>query len=185
MRKKFFVLSILGSLLFMNSCRNSAGDPKGVLLSFFDALGKKDIEGARKFATAESKSMLDMIDMGLKAAKDNKDMDKFDKSKMEFGEAKIDGDKAIVPVKEKSSGELTNFSLKKENGAWKVAFDKSSMMEMAMDKMKEKGGAGLDSLKKGADEIKDMNVDSVKEAFDKSAKTLDSVDKLLHDKKGK
>jgi hypothetical protein len=184
MRKKFFVLSILGSLLFMNSCRNSAGDPKGVLLSFFDALGKKDIEGARKFATAESKSMLDMIDMGLKAAKDNKDMDKFDKSKMEFGEAKIDGDKAIVPVKEKSSGELTNFSLKKENGAWKVAFDKSSMMEMGMEKMKEHGG-NTDSLKKGMDELKDMNIDSVKDAMEKSTKILDSVDKMIKDIKAK
>ena len=42
-------------------------------------------------------------------------------------------------MKEKKNGESMTINLKKESGAWKVAFDKSSMMQQGMDKMKEKG----------------------------------------------
>lgn len=158
--------AILSTTFFISSCSNSGGDPKATLTAFFDALGKKDIEAARKLATTESKSMLDMMEMGLKMSKDSKDMEKYDKTKMEFGEPKIEGDKATVAVKEKSTGETTNFTLKKENGAWKVAFDKASMMQMGMDKMKEKG---IDSVGNN------VNMDSVKNAVDESMKALDSV----------
>ena len=49
---------------------------------------------------------------------------------------KIEGDKATVPVKDKKSGETTNYTLKKEGGSWKVAFDKATMTQMGSDKMK-------------------------------------------------
>lgn len=120
-------------------CKSNGSDPKGVLMSFFDALGKKDIEGAKKYATKESEAMLGMIQMGMSMAPDSTKDQKYDKSNMEFGDAKIDGDKATVPVKDKKSGETTNYSLKKESGAWKVAFDKETMTKMGTDKMKEKG----------------------------------------------
>ena len=178
MKKLLMAIAVLCSTFFITSC-NSGGDPKTVLLSFFDALGKKDIEGARKFATADSKSMLDMMEMGMKMAKDSKESDKYDKAKMEFGEAKIEGDKATVPVKEKASGETTNFTLKKEGGSWKVAFDKSSMMQMGMDKMKEKGGGGLDSLNQGINQMKNINMDSLNQTMEKGLKALDSAKDLL------
>jgi hypothetical protein len=41
---------------------------------------------------------------------------------------------ATVPVKEKESGESINFTLKKEDGSWKVAFDESTLMGMAQQK---------------------------------------------------
>ncbi|MEO7961919.1 MAG: hypothetical protein ABIR19_10250, partial [Ginsengibacter sp.] len=65
---------------------------------------------------------------------------------VEYGDAKIDGDKAIVPVKDKKSGEMTEFTMKREDNDWKVAFDKSSLMEMAQKKMKEHG---MGPLRKG------------------------------------
>ncbi|MEO7314970.1 MAG: hypothetical protein ABIW47_07285 [Ginsengibacter sp.] len=46
-------------------------------------------------------------------------------------DAMIDGDRATINIKEKDSGEETNFILKKEDGAWKVAFDKASFIEMS------------------------------------------------------
>jgi len=150
--KKLLTAAFVCTTVFFLSCNSTDNsNPKSVLMSFFDALSKKDISGARKLATAESKSMLDVIDMGWKMGGTDKDKkeDKYDKDKMEFGEAKIEGDKATVPVKDKTSGETTNYTLKKEGGAWKVAFDKSSMMNMGMDKVKEHGNdlnEGLDSL---------------------------------------
>ena len=89
---------------------------------------------------------------------------------MEFGTAVIDGDNAKVPVKDKASGETVNFPMKKEDGQWKVAFDKSSVMQMGMEKMKEGKMNMGDSLEKGMDALKDVNMDSmmneVKKAMD-------------------
>jgi hypothetical protein len=184
MKKMMLASLVVFTVLFLGSCKSAGSDPKATLIAFFDALEKKDIEGARKLATAESKSMIDMMEMGMKMAKDSKDADKFDKTKMEFGEAKIEGDKASVPVKEKSTGETTNFTLKKEGGSWKVAFDKNSMMEMGMQKMKDHG-ENTDKMKNEIDQLKNLNADSIKDAMEKSAKTLDSVDKLLKDIKSK
>jgi hypothetical protein len=121
--------------------------------------------------------MLDMMEMGMNMDKSSKDNDKYDKSKMEFGDAKIDGDKATIAVKEKGSGETMNFTMKKEKGAWKVAFDKASMMNMGMEKMKEKGMNPVDSLNKAMDDIKNMNTDSLKAGMEEGMKMLDSASK--------
>jgi hypothetical protein len=173
------------SLLIANCSGSNGSDPKTTLVAFFEALGKKDMEGARKLATADSKSMFDLIEMGTKMAKNAKDMDmeKFDKAKMEIGDAKIEGDKATVPVKEKASGEMTNFILKKESGGWKVAFDKASMMQMGMDKMKEKDPGAMDSLTRHLDDIKKLNVDSLKDLMNNGMKSLDSLKELMKEKK--
>ncbi len=181
MRKIISASFIAVTALFMTGCGGSGSDPKATLISFFETLGKKDIEGARKLATADSKSMLDLIEMGMKMAKDEKALEKFDKTKMEFGDAKIEGDRATVPVKEKGSGEVANFILKKEAGSWKVAFDMASLMEMGTEKMKDKSNAGLDSLNKGMEELKTINLDSLKNTVHEGVQALDSVTKALKD----
>ncbi len=175
--KKIIFTALLFSSAWIMSCGNAGGDPKTTLSNFFDALSKKDIATARKFATEESKSMLDMMEMGMNMDKSSKDNDKYDKSKMEFGDAKIDGDKATIAVKEKGSGETMNFTMKKEKGTWKVAFDKASMMNMGMEKMKEKGMNPVDSLNKAMDDIKNMNTDSLKAGMEEGMKMLDSASK--------
>jgi len=152
---KKIILSAATILAFgIIACNSNSSDPKGVLMSFMDALMKKDIEAAKKYATKDSEAMLGMVQMGMSMApKDQKDTT-YDKSNMEFGDAKIEGDKATVPVKDKKSGETTNYTLKKEGGAWKVAFDKATMTQMSTDKMKEKGmdmndmNSGMDSASK-------------------------------------
>lgn len=178
MKKIMFALALVGGVLFFTGCNSAGGDPKKTLESFFDALAKKDIEAARKLATAESKSMLDMMEMGMKMATDNKETEKYDKTKMEFGEPKIEGDKATIAVKEKSSGESTNFTLKKEGGAWKVAFDKASMMQMGMEKINEKGG--IDSLTKG---IEGVSADSLGKAMEDAGKAMEDAGKAMEDAK--
>ena len=180
--KKLLIGAIVLSSLFIAGC-NSAdkGDPKSVLISFFDALTKKDIAAARKLATAESKGMLDMMEMGMKMGGDKKDDGKYDKTKMEFGDAKIEGDKATVAVKEKTTGETTNFTLKKEDGAWKVAFDKASMMNMGMEKMNEKGMDMDSTIDKGMDKLKNMNVDSLSDKLKESMQKLDEATKKLNE----
>ena len=108
-------------------------------------------------------------------SKDKNDTEKFDKASMEFGEVKIEGDKATIPVKEKKSGESLNYILKKEDGTWKVAFDKASMMNMGMEKMNEKGINPADSIGNALEELKNLNMDSLKDGMKEGMKALDSI----------
>ncbi len=183
---KKLVLSICaGLMLTIVACKSgpSSSDPKATLIGFFKAMSNKDLKGARKFATKESESMLSMMEMAMKSAENmkSKDVDdemKFDEANMAFGETRIDGDKAFVPVTDKKKNETNDFILKKEDGAWKVAFDKASMAEMAGKKMQEEGGENFnaDSLKNA---LESLNADSITKKMEESMKSLDSVSKGL------
>lgn len=162
MRKLLFAAAAL-ALISITSCKSSDGDPKSVLISFFEAISKKDMAKAKTLATKESESMIGMIEMGMNMAKDKADMPKFNAADMEFGEAKIEGDKATIPVKEKKSGESMNYTLKKEGGKWKVAFDKNTMMDMGKEKMQQEGVNPADSIEKMRDELDKINLDSLKD----------------------
>jgi len=168
---KKIILSVAVLLTFgIVGCNSSSSDPTGVLKNFMEALGKKDIEGAKKYATKDSEAMLGMIQMGMSMApKDTKDST-YDKDNLEYGDAKIEGDKATVPVKNKKSGETTNYTLKKENGAWKVAFDKATMTQMGTDKMKEKG-MDMNDMSNGLDSTSNqVTTDSVHADVDTTRK---------------
>lgn len=173
--KKFLLAVLVLSPVFFFSCNSGGGDPKAVLSQFLEALSKKDIATARKLSTEDSKSLIDMMEMAMKNDKGQKPDDKFDPKKMEFGEPKIEGDKATISVKEKESQESLNFTLKKEKGDWKVAFDKATMMGNAMEKMDEKGINASDSIKKAMDELKNIDVDSLKRGIQEGMKALDSA----------
>ena len=112
----------------------------------------------------------------------------YQKENIEVGTAVIDGDKATVPVKDKKSGETTDFTLKKESGDWKVAFDKSTLMEMAQKKMKEHGMGGMhNGMNDSSGSINNrsmQNIDSVShEDMQEAQKVIDSANKMLNDAK--
>lgn len=170
---KKIIFACLATLVVLAiSCKSGGdGDPKAVLSSFFEALAKNDMAKARTLSTAESKSLLDMMEMAMKT--DAKETQKFNPAGMQFGEPKIDGDKATVPVKEMTSGETMNYTLKKESGDWKVAFDKNSLMTMGMEKMKQEGMQ--DSVGNVLEELKNIDTDSLKASMNEGMKILDSV----------
>jgi hypothetical protein len=185
--KKLFAVLMAVSTLYLGSCNSGAGDPKAVLNSFFDAMAKKDIAAARNLATAESKSMLDLMEMGMKMqdnTMEDKTSEQFDKTKMEMGEAKIEGDKATVSVKEIKTGESINFVLKKEGGSWKVAMDMGTMMNMGAEKMKEEGinEEQIGNMKAEMEKFKNMDPDSLKKEMEKGIQALDTLKNML-DKK--
>ncbi len=185
--KKLLVALFAFSAIYMSSCNSgSGGDPKAVLTSFFDAMAKKDIATARKLATKDSKAMFDIMEMGMKMqdnTMEDKTKDQFDKGKMEFGEAKIDGDKATVSVKEIKTGNAINFILKKEDGSWKVAMDMASLMSMGAEKMNDgMDGEDMDKMNEQMEKFKNMSPDSLKMMMDKGMEALDSLKKAM-DKK--
>lgn len=188
--KKLLIAVLALSTVYITGCKSGGGDPKAVLTSFFDAMAKKDIAAARKLATKDSKDMFDLMEAGMKMmdnTTDDKTKEQFDKSKMEIGEAKIDGDRATVNVKEKKSGDAVDFVLKKEGGEWKVAMDMATMMSMGSKKMKEEGMSDeeMNNMKGEMEKFKNMSADSLKMMMDKgkdALKALDSLNKAL-DKK--
>lgn len=180
--KKIVLLFITASVVAFAGCKSGGGDPKTVLNHFFDALANKNIDEAKKYVTKDSEGMMGMVQMGMNNVADSSNEMMYQKENMILGDAVINGDRATVPVKDKTSGEETAFVLKKEDGAWKVAFDKSTLMEMAQKKMKEKGMNGIDKTTmdtayKGA--MKDLKNMS-KEDMERAQKMMDSASKMLN-----
>lgn len=166
--KKLLIASITFSLIIFAGCKPSVnGNPKEVLNKFFTALSKKDFDGAKKYATKDSDGMISMMQMGMQHMEgmDNSHADKMLDmiNNMKMGDAVVNGDNATVTVTDEKSHESTDFLLKKEDNEWKVAFDMSTLMEMANKKMKEHGMSETDSSNSGNS---DKNLDSATNSLD-------------------
>ena len=185
--KKFIIFTFIVSAFFFSGCNNqSGGNPKEVLSQFFKALSKKDVDQAKKYATKDSDGMLNMMEMGIKMSGDmqNDHADKMFEmmQNVEMSDPVINGNDATITVKDKKSGESTDFLLKKEDGNWKVAFDMSTLTEMGNKKLKEHGmeNMNMDSMK----EQMNQAMDSMKSAMPAMKDKMDSVKKMM-DKMGK
>jgi len=172
---RYYVIAIAIKLL-ISSCKGKdkkvENDPKAVVTAFFEMMSKKDMDGAAKLATKESKGTLDMMKKAIDAAekmgmKDSKEKDDpaEDFKNMVIGEAKIDGDNATVSVTNKAKDDgAKEFPLKKEGGEWKVDFSMATLMKMGMDQA-GKTGNNSDTTG-GMDKLKDlMNSDTLKKAL--------------------
>jgi hypothetical protein len=184
MKKIFGIMPVLAMIAMLAvSCNNKAtsSDPKVVLKEFFERMSKKDIDGASKLATKDSKSTMDMMKKGMTAAKSaGKDLNDDEMTntfkQTEFGEAKIDGNNATVPVMNKEKGETIEFPLKKEDGGWKVDFSMATLMKMGQDRMGK--GDAIDGM---TDHDGDTSIRS--EDLEKSMKAYDSIMKNMDPKK--
>ena len=187
--KKLIFFAITAFVVLLSGCQSGSGaNPKEVLISFFNALTKKDVTTAKKYATKDSDGMLSMMEMGMNMS-GNMQNDHTDKmfemlENVQMGEPVIKGDEATVPVTDKKSGEVTNFLLKKENGAWKVAFDMATLSNMAAEKMKEHGmeNMDMDSMNQKMNEAMDsLNkaMPDMKDKMDQAQKMMDSAKKMM------
>lgn len=144
-----FLLVLTPLLIIVTGCNNSmsSAGPKEVLAAFFEKLAQKDLEGAAKLATKDSKSTLDMMKKAFEMGEKMKDEastgpkeDPADEFRdVEFGEATITGDVATVPVKNKKKETAIDFPLKKEDGGWKVDFSMATLMKMGNEERKKQG----------------------------------------------
>jgi hypothetical protein len=126
-----------------NSSKSISADE--TFAAFTESISKKDFVKAKSLATKESEMAIGIMQMGM-AKMGDKGIDKFDKSKIDFGKAIISGDKALIPLTDKQSGMVINFPMQKVDGDWKVAFDEKSLFEMAFGSL-ENNPALSDSLK--------------------------------------
>lgn len=185
------VAAIIGTGCGGGSMSNAS--PKEVLVAFFEKLSKKDLDGAAKLATKDSKSTMDMMkkafDMSEKMKDQLKDAKQDDPAEefknMEIGEAKINGDLATVPVKNKKKESEIEFPLKKEGGAWKVDFSMATLMKMGMDEKNKRANSGQDMTPmEGVDSASIQNglkmMDSALKTVDpkKLEETMKALEKL-------
>lgn len=177
--KKIFLLIITACVVIFSGCKSGGGDPKIVLNHFFDALASKNIDEAKKYVTKDSEGMLSMVQMGMNNMPDSSQTMTYKKENMDMGDVVINGDRATVPVKDKKSGEVTDFVLKKESGEWKVAFDKSTLMEMAQKKMKEHGLN--DQINGSIDSLHEKMKNISKEDMEHAQKMMDSAKSLMNE----
>lgn len=174
-------------MLLITGCKGKdaqiQNDPKAVVLAFFERMSKKDIDGAAKLATKESKPTLDMMKkaidaaekMGMDKDKTAKDDPSEDFKNIVVGDAKINGDKATVAITNKAKNDGTKeFPLVKEGGAWKVDFSMATLMQMGMD---EKAGKNDWDTNTDTTTVKDyMNIDTIKKGLEGLDTLLKSVD---------
>jgi hypothetical protein len=185
MKKIFSLLTALAVfVILIAGCKGSMSNagPKEVLASFFEKLSKKDLDGAAKLATKDSKSTIDMMKKAFEAGEKMKDQttdanaeDPAEEFKnVEIGEAKINGDAATVPVRNKKKETEFDFPLKKEDGAWKVDFSMTTLMTMGMQqKRKQEQMSGVDPTT--------TDVDSAD--IQKGIEVLDSLSKHIDPEK--
>ena len=174
-------------IMIFSGCQSgSAGNPKEVLTNFFNALSKKDVTEAKKYATKDSDGMLSMMGMGMNSsnAQDEHSEKMLEMMQnVEMSNPVINGDNATITVTDKKSGENTDFVLKKEDGKWKVAFDMATLMNMASQKMKERGMGNMDSLKEGMNQAMDsMNAANpdMQKKMDEAKKMMDSAKNMMN-----
>lgn len=175
-------LAVAVIALAIAGCKGKDGvadNPKAVLIAFFERMSKKDLEGAAKLATKDSKGTMDMMKKAMDMAEKMKGLDKKDEDpaedfkNMEVGDAKIDGDNATVSVTNKKKNETVDFPLKKEGGSWKVDFSMATLMKMGMDKAKQ---GGNDINQEDIEKMKNFNMDSLTDQINSA---LDTVKKAL------
>lgn len=134
------IVSFLAGVVLLVACKSSptSNDPNEVLHGFFQHLAKKDIEGAARYVTADSKPTLQMMKKGLEMAEKVKDslpqkdyMKEFEDVVIE--PARVAGDSAFITVKSKSEARPdAEFKLLKQPDGWKVDFTMSTLMRMGM-----------------------------------------------------
>jgi hypothetical protein len=168
-----YILSLLTAAILFMGCKSDANSPKGTVTTFIEAMKKGDIEGVKKLLTKADLSLMNTAEAAAKLF--TKDNDIVDKMKAEFIEKsknvtytvkdeKIDGDKADVNVDIKENDKTTTqaFKLLKEEGNWKISFTSTGLGmggksgDMNMDNINI-----ADSIKKGLDEFKKINMDSL------------------------
>jgi hypothetical protein len=131
--KALLMVCLSLALVWAMACNSGAGSsPTATMKAFFEATRKKDAEGFKKTL---SKGSLDTIEVFAKAQ--NKTLDELLKSGIKTLDAgqssatplmrneKIDGETATLEVQDGENGDWKSVPFVRENGEWKIAFDKA------------------------------------------------------------
>ncbi len=182
---KLISCSFIVAILLVSCSSVTSNDPNAVLQEFFEHLAKKDIDGATKYVTSDSKPTMQMMKKGLDMAEKMKDSLPQSDPMKDFQDvviepARIMGDSAFIVVKSKTQQRPdAEFKLLKQSSGWKVDFTMGTLMRMGMKSVQNQGDEISDSINMNSEEIqKGMKMaDSVLKNMD--PKMLDEIQKKL------
>jgi len=117
--------SFLGLLIF-NGCHSGNG-PKETALKFLTAVQQMNYTEAQKYATDDSRNMLQALAAFQKMMPPSA-QEKYRNEHFEITNVEINGDEADVTYTSNQDTTNKTLKLKKENGRWKVFFTKDSFM---------------------------------------------------------
>ncbi len=119
-----------------------SASPTDVLKTYVEASDRKDLAAVKQTFSKGTLKMYEDAAQKRNLSVDEVIKDQFElassadlKSKIQPGKETIEGDTATVEAKDNNTGELEKIPFVKEDGVWKIAFDK--FMENLMDKMRE------------------------------------------------
>lgn len=196
--RKFLFIAVVSALLFSCSGSNPDTDtPTGVVNAFIESSRQGDIDGIKKYLTEQDVKLINMgeqfmgmMDSAQKNTMKEKMAQEFKENtkdvNIEVGNEKIDGDKATVDVSSTREGKKQTqpFSLKKENGQWKISLlstgmKSSGMTQDEMDKKMGKFDEGMkgmnDSVAKALEQLKKIDPDSLKKLMNQGMKELEKL----------
>jgi Domain of unknown function (DUF4878) len=125
--KNLILIATFITTIILTSCGGgNSADPKEIARNFLVAMNKADYETAKKFGTDDTKKLLEMTSTFTAMLPDSvKKMSAAKKVEI-IGEAKIDGEKAVVSYKESDSPEAKSLNLVKKDGKWLVQQSKDN-----------------------------------------------------------
>ena len=134
---RFLFLVFLGIVL--SGCQGKS--PKAVAENYLDAFHDQDYEKAKKYATKDTKRLLDMfISLAAMSPDSLKTQLRFEV----LGE-RIKGDTAYVDYRLEGSRKTQTLTLLKSDGHWKVAATKDSLNEIEGGEAIESGAIQSDT----------------------------------------
>ncbi len=151
MKRSVLFVCILCAFL---GCNNITGSPKDSLSKFLTAMQKNDYVEAKKYATDESQSFLDMIN---KQGENSANV--YSNKTFTVTNVDINGSEAKAQVMFSSSTPVY-FRLKNQHNEWKVNFNLSALMDMVKDIIKKEGNEVEKDVNEALDSIK-INMDSL------------------------
>lgn len=123
----------------------SAASPTDVLNIYVEASDRKDLAAVKATFSKGTMKMYEDAAQKREISVDEVIKDQFElatsaelKSKIQPGKETIEGDTAMVEAKDNQSGETEKIPFVKEDGVWKIAFDKfmQNLMNRMRDEMK-------------------------------------------------
>jgi uncharacterized membrane protein YvbJ len=121
-----FIGAIIALTLVATACNKAGSSPTATAKAFYDAVKNKDVEGMKNTMSKGSQKMVEDI-----AKKQNKSLDEFLKqgpptpltTNFESKDESITGDTATLKMK-RNEDKWDTLNFVKEDGQWKLAFDK-------------------------------------------------------------
>lgn len=156
MKKITIPFLMIAAILMLASCTKSS--PEQAVTGFIEAINARNWDEAKKFATADSESMIDMV----KGFADMVPDTAYNPLKFEIIKEKtvINGDSATVVSKDENGNEMS-YQVIQVDGSWKVNFTMEALMgdmmtEDIMDEAMDTATETMDSIGSEMDTLMEM-----------------------------